>query len=148
MERVYLYKVFQNRYAKFFYAFSFLLLLYGLFFLVRIHFFKIDSSAFGSITSLSLISLQGLITLIQYLLALKNGTYYIEWNDREINYLMPNSKKIETIELNDIRSINVRLFEVYIGLSDSERVIRFENLEYATLIRIKDKFEEIKKQIT
>lgn len=148
MERVYLYKVFQNRYAKFFYAFSFLLLLYGLFFLVRIQFLKIDSSAFGSTTSLSLISLQGLITLIQFLLALKNGTYYIEWNDREINYLMPNSKKIETIELNDIRSINVRLYEVYIGLSDSERVIRFENLEYATLIRIKDKFEEIKKQIT
>jgi hypothetical protein len=71
--------------------------------------------------------------------------YYIEWDDNELKFLLPDTKKLETIKLGDIISVTVRLFEIELKLPVKSRTIDLSNLQFEDLKKIKEKFEDIKR---
>jgi hypothetical protein len=72
--------------------------------------------------------------------------YYIEWDDNELKLLLPYTKKLETIKLGDIISVAIRLFEIELKLPDKTRTLDLNNLQFEDLKKIKEKFEDIKRQ--
>jgi hypothetical protein len=70
--------------------------------------------------------------------------YYIEWDDNELQFLLPDTKKLETIKLEDIISVTIRLFEIELKLTDKRRTLDLSNLQFEDLKKIKEKFEDIK----
>jgi hypothetical protein len=144
MEKIFLYKVFKNRFAKFFYLVGLLMFVYGVVFLARLFILDQQFDAFGSRTSLTFIVFQGLIVILQYAIALKNTRYFIEFGDNSISYLLPKQCSPESVNLQDINEIEVKLNEVVIHLPEGEKVLRFENVAYRELKQIKQRFEELK----
>ena len=70
--------------------------------------------------------------------------YYIEWDDNELHFLLPDTKTLETIKLGDIISVAIRLFEIDLKLPDKTRTLDLSNLQFEDLKKIKEKFEDIK----
>ena len=73
----------------------------------------------------------------------KNKKYFMEWDDREIRYLLPYTKKTEVIKLDEIESVNIKLFEVVLKLKNGSKIIKLDNLEFEDIRRIKERFGEI-----
>ena len=73
----------------------------------------------------------------------KNKKYFMEWNDWEIRYLLPYTKKTEVIKLDEIESVNIKLFEVVLKLKTGSKMIKLDNLEFEDIRRIKERFGEI-----
>lgn len=71
--------------------------------------------------------------------------YYIEWDDDKLMFLLPDTKKLETIILSDIISVNIRLFEIELKLLDKTRSLDLSNLQFEDLKKIKEKFENLKR---
>jgi len=143
MERIYLYKVFRNRFAKYFYMLGLLMFVYGAVFLVRLFIMDLQFDAFGSRTSLTFIAFQGLVVILQYAIALRNTRYFIEFGDNCINYLLPKQCSPEAIQLQDVNEIETKLNEVVIHLPEGQNTLRFDNVEYKVLKQIKQRFEEL-----
>jgi len=71
--------------------------------------------------------------------------FYIEWDEEELRFLLPGTKKPEAVRLEDIISVTIRLFEIEFQLSDRTRTLDLSNLQFEDLKMIKEKFEEIKR---
>jgi len=143
MERIYLHKVFRNRFARYFYMLGLLMFVYGAVFLVRLFIIDLQFDAFGSRTSLTFIAFQGLVVILQYAIALRNTRYFIEFGDNSINYLLPKQCSPEAIQLQDVNEIETKLNEVVIHLPEGQNTLRFDNVEYKVLKQIKQRFEEL-----
>jgi hypothetical protein len=89
-------------------------------------------------------TIQGLLFIIMGAGNLSVRKYYIEWDDNELKFLLPDTKKIETIKLGDIISVTIRLFEIELKLPDKTRTLDLNNLQFEDLKKIKEKFENIK----
>lgn len=73
---------------------------------------------------------------------------FISWNGEKLYYKFPNETKITQINLNSIKSVEVKLFEIQLILDDnSEKVLEFHSIEDKELSIIKSKFKEIKQNI-
>ena len=75
----------------------------------------------------------------------RNEKYFIEWNDTELRYLLPKNKSVEIINLSEIREISIKIFEVCLRLPENEKILNLENIQFKELRKIKEKFEEIKR---
>jgi len=91
-----------------------------------------------------LFTFQGLLFIIMGAGNLSVRKYYIEWDDNELQFLLPDTKRLETIKLDDIISITIRLFEIELKLADYTRSLDLSNLQFEDLKKIKEKFEDIK----
>jgi hypothetical protein len=89
-------------------------------------------------------TIQGLLFIIMGAGNLSVRKYYVEWDDNELKFLLPDIKKPETIKLGDIISVNIRLFEIELKLQDKTRTLDLNNLQFEDLKKIKEKFENIK----
>lgn len=74
----------------------------------------------------------------------RNERFFIEWDDKELKYLLPKNKNIESIILSEIKEISIKLYEIKIKLPENEKTLSLENVQFKELRRIKDKFENIK----
>ena len=88
-----------------------------------------------------LFTFQGLLFIIMGAGNLSVRKYYIEWDDNELRFLLPDTKKPETIKLGDIISVTIRLFEIEMKLPDKTRTLDLNNLQFEDLKKIKEKFE-------
>jgi hypothetical protein len=88
---------------------------------------------------------QGLLFIIMGVGNLYVRKYYIEWDDNELKFLLPDTKKAETIKLGEIISVTIKLFEIELLLSDKIRTLDLSNLQFEDLKMIKEKFEDIKR---
>ena len=61
----------------------------------------------------------------------------------EIRYLLPYTKKTEVVKLDEIESVNIKLFEVELKLKNGSKIIKLDNLEFEDIKRIKERFGEI-----
>jgi hypothetical protein len=91
-------------------------------------------------------TIQGLLFIIMGAGNLSVRKYYIEWDDIELKFLLPDTKILETIKLGDITSVTIKLFEIELKLSDKTRTLDLNNLQFEDLKKIKEKFEDIKSQ--
>lgn len=143
MERIYLYKIFKNRFAKYFYVLGLLMFVYGIVFLIRLFVLELQFDTFGSRASLTFIAFQGLVVILQYAIALPNTRYFIEFGGNCISYLLPKQGSPESIQLQDVNKIVIKLNEVDIHLPEGKKSLRFNNVEYKELKQIKQRFEEL-----
>ncbi|MFZ5939847.1 MAG: hypothetical protein ACOYXB_04675 [Bacteroidota bacterium] len=93
-----------------------------------------------------LFTIQDLLFILMGAGNLSVRKYYLEWDDRELRILLPDTKKPETIALADITSVSVRLFEIDLSLPGSVRTLDLSNLRFEDLKRVKEKFEELRQQ--
>lgn len=74
----------------------------------------------------------------------KNEKLFIEWDEKEMRYLLSKNKTIEKIKFEDIRKVTLQLYEIKIELPSTEKVLNLKNIQYNELKKIKEKFEELK----
>lgn len=85
---------------------------------------------------------QGILFAIMGWSMLKSRKYFIQWDEKELQYLLPSAKKTETIHFKDIESVNIRLFEILLTLKNGTKTINLENLEFEDIRKVKEKFQE------
>lgn len=88
-----------------------------------------------------LFTFQGLLFILMGVGNLSVRKYYIEWDENELKFFLPDTKIVETIKLSDIISVSIRLFEIELTLSDRTRTLDLSNLQFEDLKKIKEKFE-------
>lgn len=86
---------------------------------------------------------QGILFIIMGSSTLINKKYFIEWDENELRFLLPDTKKMEAIKFEEIVSVNIRLFEIQITHSDGTRILDLNNLQFEDLRKIKERFEQI-----
>ena len=144
MERIRVYKVLKGL-AKFFIIFGAVFTILGLSLIIKSTIsgfnFRLLSGDWNSVIFL----FQGILFISIGYFNLKNEKYFIEWDTHELRFFLPDRKIIETIKLSEIKSVEIRLFEIEIRMPDTVRTINLENLEFEDLRRVKKKIEEISK---
>jgi hypothetical protein len=143
MERIGVSKVYPGL-AKFFIIFGLILSVFGI-----VLFIKSLSKGFnshfpaGDWNSVTF-TIQGILFIFLGYFNLKRRKYFIEWNDSGLRYLLPDTKKIETINFEQIKSVTIGLFEIDLKLKDGISTINLDNLQFEDLRRIKEKFENMR----
>jgi hypothetical protein len=77
---------------------------------------------------------EGFLIILFGITNMANKKYYIEWDDKELHILLPDTKKVETIKIGEINTVDIKLFEIHLNLKDMTRILylnplRFENLK-------------------
>lgn len=142
MERIKVFKVLKWS-SRFFLIFGVILTLLGISMIIKslISGFnvKFPSGNWNSV----FFTIQGLLFIIMGYSNLRSNKYFIEWDDQILRFLLPGTRNIETINICDIESVKVKLFEIELKLSDRVKILNLENLDFEDLRKIKQKFEEI-----
>jgi hypothetical protein len=102
-----------------------------------------DTRLNGGDWAFALFIIQGLLLAIMGWSFIKNKKYFIEWDEMEIRYFLPYTKKAEIVKLNEIESVNIKLFEIELKLKTGSKIIKLDNLEFEDIRRIKERFGEI-----
>jgi hypothetical protein len=89
---------------------------------------------------------QGPITFLMGFFNLRNTKYFIEWDDIEIHLFLPGTKKVEKIDISDISSVIIKLFEIQFMLAGKKRILNLDSLQSEDLRKIKEKFESLPRQ--
>jgi hypothetical protein len=97
--------------------------------------------------SSALFIIQGILFVMMGAANLASRKYFIEWDDSELRYLLPGSKKPETLSFSRISSLTTGLFEISILIDDKLRIIDLSNLQFEDLKKIKEKLGEIKDKL-
>ena len=74
---------------------------------------------------------------------LKNDKYYIEWDDQQVRFFLPQTKQLEVINIEDIQSIEVRLFEIELQLEDQNHALDLNTMQDKALKQVKAKFKAL-----
>ena len=96
MERLKVYKV-KRGYLNFLVVFGSIFLIIGLWLIIKSVIQKTNLE-WNSIT----FSLQGIIFIIMGYMNLRSEKYFIEWDDTQVKYLLPNTNRIERINFSEI----------------------------------------------
>lgn len=83
---------------------------------------------------------QGILFIIMGWSFVNSRKYFIQWDEKELKYLLPSTGKTESVLLEDIQSVNIKLFEIVLNLSDRSKTISLENLEFEDIKKLKEKF--------
>ena len=141
-------KVFKGKdgLAKFFLIFGILFTLAGLAFFIiytiagfNLHF---PSGDWNSV----LFIFQGILFIIMGSSYLKSRKYFLEWDERELRFLLPDTKGVETIIIDEIQSVSIKLFEIELKLNNEIRTLNLEDLQFEDIKKIKEKFEKIQRR--
>ncbi len=89
---------------------------------------------------------QGLLFVAMGVGNLMVKKYFKEWDEYELHFFLPDTKKVEIIKLSEIVSVNIRLFEIQLNLQDRTRTLDLNNLQFEDLRKIKDHFESLNKK--
>lgn len=127
---------------------SVILILFGLFGILSILFFKnqlIPSlNIWNYVTPLFL----GLLYIGIGWNALKSKKYYVSWNDSEISYILPKNKELELIKIQEIISIEKRNHLILIELNNNDKKqFNLNHFYFPERKKIIDLFEEIKQNL-
>ena len=137
MERLKIYKV-KRGFSNFLVVFGSIFLIIGLGLIIKSVIDKTNIE-WISITS----SVQGILFIIMGYMNLRSEKYFIEWDDTQVKYLLPNTNQIESINFSEIRNVRIDLFEIHLDLGELEKTINIENLQFKHIKSLKHKFKEI-----
>ncbi len=139
MERIQIYKRQKNLeiYVK---IFGLLFIVYGMTFLIKSMMKGFNAGDWNYV----FYTLQGIVFFTLGYNNKRNEKFFIEWDEKEMKYLLSKDKTIETIKFEDIKKITIQLYEIKIGLPSTEKTISLENVQFKDLRKIKEKFEELK----
>ena len=144
MERIKVYKG-KECLAKFFVVFGILYTLIALGLLIKYSIagfdFHFPSGDWNSVFFV----FQGILFIIMGYAFLNRRKYFIEWDDKEMWFFLPGTKEVDSVVIDDIKSVNIRLFEIELELKNGPRKINLENLEFEDIRKIKGKLEKLQK---
>lgn len=127
------------------------MLISGLFFfilgsslLIKYFIFESKVETLGGISNSVIYIIQGIAFILLGYIHKRNEKYFIEWDEKELRYLLPKDKAIETITISYIKKVSIQLYEIEIELPNIKKTLCLENLLFKEISRIKEKFEEIK----
>ena len=157
MKRIQIYKR-QKGAQLYFKAFGLLFFIYGMSFLIKSFRNGVEFGTNALAWSYVTYTLLGLVLFVLGVSSKKlilgfrskdkeNENYFIQWDDKEIKYLLLNDKMEETILIADIKKISIQLNEITVELASVEKTLNLENVQYKELIKIKAKFEELKRNL-
>jgi len=144
MERIKVYKG-KEWLAKFFVVFGILYTLIALGLLIKYSSAGFDFHFPSGNWNFVLFFLQGILLVIMGVASLKSRKYFIEWDDKEMRFFLPGAKVVDSVIIDDIESVNIRLFEIELELKNGLKKINLENLEFEDIRKIKGKFEKLQK---
>jgi hypothetical protein len=143
MERIRVFKG-KSGLAKFLVIFGSIFTLFGLVLFVKYAVagfnFKFPSGDWNSV----FFTIQGILFVIMGSSYLKSRKYFIEWDDRELRFLLPDSKGVVTILIDEIQSVSIKLFEIELKLKNEIRTLNLENLQFEDIKKIKEKLESLR----
>ena len=115
-------QVFKNKskHTRLYLILFFGLILIGLIGIVMTYVFKTSFIPFLNEAAYFVLFFNGIITCWIIWDSAKKAKYFVEWNNSEINYLLPKSDKTESIKFENIKSIDVNPSDVIITLNNSE----------------------------
>jgi hypothetical protein len=142
MERIRIYKIYSGL-AKFFLIFGSIFSLFGLLLLTNYLINGFNTQLLSGDWISVIFTFQGFLFIIMGYSNLKSRKYYIEWDDEELRFLLPGSKKPETIRIHDIQSVCISLFEIELKLMNNRRILNLDNLQFEDIRKVKEKFESI-----
>lgn len=140
MTRVKLFKT-PKVYGKFAIGFGVIILLIGIFSFIKFITGEFNTEVFSGDWTSVLNLINGLLFIAMGIYNLRNRKYFIEWNDKQIRFRLPNTKKVESIEFSKIQSVDVKLFEIELHLPNETQKFDLNSLHYDDLKKIKAKFE-------
>jgi hypothetical protein len=142
LERVNIYEIHQKS-TKAFIAVGFVFFILGIAMLISYSDFdsQFPSNDWNSIIYMG----QGIIFILIGIYNLKYKKYFIEWDDNKIRYFLKADKKINCIEISNIKAVEIKINKVFIQTYDNPKAIElnFEQIEYKKLKKIKGKFEAL-----
>jgi hypothetical protein len=142
MERIKVFKIYPGV-AKFFLIFGIIFFILGLSLLIRSISLGFNTRFPSGDWDSVLFTVQGILfSLIGYF-SLNSRKYFIEWDENELRFLLPETKKTEAIKIDQIQSVKIRLYEIELKLSDITRTLNLVNLHFEDLRKVKEKFELI-----
>jgi len=140
MEKIRIFKVYKGL-AIFFLIFGTLFTFMGIALLIKSLINGFNSAFPGGDWNAVFFTLQGILFVVMGSASLLNRKYFIEWDEQELRYLLPDKKAIEIIKFSDIISVNIRLFEIELTMKNSVKSLNLENLQFEDIKKIKKKFE-------
>ncbi|MRT92975.1 hypothetical protein [Ancylomarina sp. 16SWW S1-10-2] len=145
-ERIQLYKV-KKVNIKFFMWFSLFAFAYGLFLFILglSHGFKFDFP--GDWSSIAFMA-QGLIFALIAYQQWYRGKYFIELDNDNLSYQLPDSKRVVSILISDIKQIKMDGIEMFILANGSESKILFEHIEWKELNRVKALVKDLSARVS
>lgn len=141
MEKIKIYKVYKGL-AIFFVVFGTLFTVMGIALIIKSLLNGFNMNFPGGDWNAVFFTLQGILFVVMGSASLLSRKYFIEWNEQELRYLLPDKKTVEIIKFTDIKSVNIRLFEIELTLTDSIRSLNLENLQFEDIKKVKKKFED------
>ena len=102
-----------------------------------------DSNLFSDAWNSILNLISGLVFIGLGVYNLNSKTYYIEWNDEELHFVLPDTKSLEIIKFSDIESVNIKLFKIELQLENQSRTLNVSELTDADLKKIKHRFQNL-----
>ncbi|SDH04282.1 hypothetical protein [Psychroflexus sediminis] len=144
MTRVKLYR-FSKVLSKFFIGLGIVILLLGMMTTVKSTNDEFNTEFPSGDWNAVLNIIQGIVFITFGTLNLTKGKYFIEWDETHLRFLRPGSKHPESIELSDIQSVDIRLFEIILHLPDRTQKFDLNALDDDHLKTIKAKFKRFKK---
>ena len=142
MERIKVYRT-NAVWAKFFIVFGAVFSVSGLLFLLRSLDKGFNPRVLSGDWSSVFFIIQGLLFILMGYSNLRIRKYFIEWDENEINFLLPGIRYTETIKLDEIKSVNIRLFEIELNMTNGSRILKLENLQFEDIRKIKARFESL-----
>ncbi len=79
---------------------------------------------------------------------LRNEKYYIEWDDQQVRFFLPQTKQLEVINIEDIQSIEVKLFEIELQLENRNYTLDLNTMQDEALKQVKAKFKDLQEAKT
>jgi hypothetical protein len=132
-------------FSRFFIIFGSIFACLGMFLIIRAFLIGFNTQFPSGDWNSVIYTFQGLLFIIMGSSNLINRKYYIEWDDNELRFFLPKTNNPETLKFADILTIDIKLFQIQLGLNDRKITIDLDNLQFEDLKRIKEKFEAINK---
>jgi len=101
--------------------------------------FKFPSGDWNSV----MFTIQGILFIIMGGAYLKSRKYFIEWDEKELRFLLPDNKRVEAIKIDEIESVRIKLFEIELKMNTGVRTLNLEILQFEDIKKVKEKFEKI-----
>lgn len=146
MTRVKIYR-FSKILSKVFIGFGIVILLLGIFTVIKSMTSEFNTEFLSGDWNAALNIIQGIVFITLGTLNLTKGKYFIEWDDSQLRFLLPDTKQLEKIEFSGIKSVNIKLFEIELQRDNRKHTLDLNNLEDEDLKKIKAKFKRFKKSL-
>ena len=113
MERIQVYKInpIINFVTK---SFAVLYLVWGVWGLISLYFTPGKKTFLGGQISFFGYIIQGILFFALVYSNLKKGRYFIEWDDKQIRYLLNHDRQVNTIQISEITGVSIKLSAILI----------------------------------